>query len=172
MILGQNENNPMVECDVCKKQLRKNYLKHHLATHSDVPSYECSACNKKFFNKAKLNTHYRARHEGILNFKCKECGKGFINSFTLQIHSVVHTGERPYTCDQCGKSYTQVPHLKRHIATAHEGKKLPPQKPRTADREIICGFCGKVFYSEQNLKEFNFLILTSLPIIHIFKLGI
>eukprot|EP00730_Choanoeca_flexa_P015342 TRINITY_DN7026_c0_g1_i1.p1 TRINITY_DN7026_c0_g1~~TRINITY_DN7026_c0_g1_i1.p1 ORF type:complete len:130 (+),score=15.72 TRINITY_DN7026_c0_g1_i1:200-589(+) len=39
---------------------------------------------------------------------CKYCGKQFASHAALLRHERVHSGERPFGCDLCGKRFTQV----------------------------------------------------------------
>ena len=55
----------------------------------------------------------RRKHE------CPECGKRFPTPSKLQRHSFIHTGEKPYNCQYCPKSYSQLVHLKNHMMS-HE----------------------------------------------------
>ena len=54
-------------------------------------------------------------------FKCSTCGKCFASAAALRRHEAVHTGEKPFKCDEpgCGKSFTQKAHLNRHKKEQH-----------------------------------------------------
>ncbi|KFO97578.1 Replication initiator 1, partial [Calypte anna] len=45
---------------------------------------------------------------------CPDCGKGFARSCELTAHRHIHTGERPYTCPHCWKSFNQLSALVTH----------------------------------------------------------
>ena len=56
------------------------------------------------------------------------------------MHSI-HGGHKDYNCESCGKSFSQLQSLKRHIHIVHEGQK-----------DFKCNDCTKTFTSKQNLK--------------------
>jgi len=50
----------------------------------------------------------RQTHIGVRAHSCPECGKTFATSSGLKQHQHIHSSVKPFTCEVCHKSYTQV----------------------------------------------------------------
>jgi len=54
---------------------------------------------------------------------CSVCGKTCTSKSKLAQHMRVHTGERPYQCNECGRKFRQKPHLNTHMGTHWKANK-------------------------------------------------
>jgi uncharacterized Zn-finger protein len=101
----------------------------------------CNVCGKCFKFPCDFKRH-SVMHTGERVFKCDECQKSFKLLSHLKMHIYrFHTMERPYPCHSCGKRYASVTDLRCHLLV------------HSSERPHVCSICNKGFYSAKDLRK-------------------
>ncbi|MEE6511485.1 hypothetical protein FKM82_018035 [Ascaphus truei] len=72
-------------------------------------------------------------------YVCGECGKSFVHKSNCVNHKKTHTGEGLHVCGDCGKSFTRSSYLVIH------------QKSHRGEKPYACMQCGKKFASSSGV---------------------
>jgi len=134
----------------CPSQLKNHKNIHELQYEVDLildddsvvkkrPTLSCELCpSAAFSSQSKLNDHM-LKHTGERPFKCSYCDKSYPVKATLTAHLRLHANEKPHQCERCGKAFLIRSLLEQHLRT------------HTNERPFACDVCGKAFRNQSNL---------------------
>ncbi|CAG9312078.1 unnamed protein product [Blepharisma stoltei] len=81
-------------------------------------TYKCyyDFCHRVYKTKFNLRRHINSSHLKIKCFLCSDCKKQFVSKQNLKEHMLIHTGEKPFICEElgCGKKFRQASQLLVH----------------------------------------------------------
>lgn len=130
-------------CDQCFKTCPSRVgLASHMKSHNESRPFRCEKCPKAFKSNCDLVNHDKRVHLKLKPFVCsfEGCGKAFADNIETRVHERIHTGEKPYKCDECGAMFRKRQHFKKH------------EMLHTGEKPFKCQNCGKGFIQNCNKK--------------------
>ncbi|KPJ14851.1 Zinc finger protein 235 [Papilio machaon] len=106
-----------------------------------IKEFICKVCGKAFGALHNLEVH-GVVHSGNKPFVCGVCSKGFARRAEVRDHMRIHTGERPFSCEECGARFTQRSNLHSHRRATH-----------LDDKRHVCHLCPKRFKRRRLIEE-------------------
>jgi len=169
------------ECSQCdKKFASRSGLRAHVRIHAsktfgevDKPNghQQSHMINESITSPATDNRDVTVScpviREDTATFKCLHCNKCFVESSRLKKHMFYHDREKPFTCEQCSKSFAALDTLLQHVERQHSTEKIHQCEncdKRFASRSSLkyhrmthrmrfgCDVCGRRFSRSQRLK--------------------
>lgn len=132
-------------CSSCEKAFTSHLeLAYHSKKHNDSKLHSCHLCEFTVATKFRIRRHIN----GHAGWKCLLCNKVFRKARAALKHSYIHTGEKMYQCEICGKHLANSKSLDTHLNTIHY--EIITGKPLV---KFDCPICKKHYESETGLRR-------------------
>lgn len=168
----------MLQCPDCTLQFQyPAHLLRHLKTHkkgentapppkeeqphikdsgkepTESKQHQCSLCQEVFNDPHQHRKHCLTHISG--SSSCPFCKQKFTSRRCLLRHMIRHTGEKPYSCTNCGKRFFRSLYLRLHSEKCLPAANREPDQPASESlgrKPYECPICGRVIWKKDRMQ--------------------
>lgn len=127
-------------------KLINSWIREELDSDNEGKGFPCTICGKSYATKKSLLKHQVNMHGGQGEY-CANCGSVCTCTDKYKNQEKSNGKSKPYTCEECNKSFEKEIKLQRHVRI-HERAK---EQQDANFKRFLCHICSKTFRQNTGL---------------------